>query len=65
MIASVKPRMSIRNASTQYITPIRLWSTEVIHSFHRYGQWPLSVTQARMARIATIIRIDAPWVSAG
>ncbi len=38
MIASVKPRSSITNASSVYITPTRLWSTLVIHSFQRYGR---------------------------
>ncbi len=47
MIASEKPRSSMIIASTQYITPIRLWSTDVIHSRHRYGQYPLMVTQPR------------------
>ena len=35
MIASMKPRSSMTSASTQYMTPIRLWSTEVIHSRQR------------------------------
>ena len=35
MIASEKPRSSMINASTKYITPIRLWSTDVSHSRHR------------------------------
>ena len=35
MIASVKPRSSITSASRMYITPIRLWSTLVIHSRQR------------------------------
>ena len=35
MIASVKPRSSITSASTMYITPMRLWSTLVIHSRQR------------------------------
>ena len=38
MIASVKPRSSITNASRQYMMPTRLWSTLVIHSRHRYGR---------------------------
>ena len=33
MIASEKPLSSITIASRTYITPIRLWSTLVIHSF--------------------------------
>jgi hypothetical protein len=35
MIASMKPRSSITSASSMYMTPIRLWSTLVIHSRHR------------------------------
>ena len=35
MIASAKPRISIKPPRMQYITPIRLWSTLVIHSFQR------------------------------
>src|ERR1700761_7664218 len=53
MMASENPRRSITIASSVYITPIRLWSTLVIHSSHRYGKWPLITTQARTARIAT------------
>src|SRR5262249_20109440 len=49
MIASMKPRRSITRASSVYITPIRLWSTLVIHSRHRYGRWPLSTTQTTTA----------------
>src|SRR5690242_20926132 len=46
MIASMKPRSSITSASRTYITPIRLWSTLVIHSRQRYGTQPLIATQA-------------------
>jgi hypothetical protein len=35
MIASENPRSSITIPSTMYITPMRLWSTLVNHSFHR------------------------------
>ena len=35
MMASMKPRSSITAASVTYMTPIRLWSTLVIHSRHR------------------------------
>ena len=35
MIASMKPRSSITSAEQQYMTPMRLWSTLVIHSRHR------------------------------
>src|SRR5262245_46788403 len=51
MIASVKPRSSITRASSVYMTPIRLWSTLVIHSRHRYGKYPLTSTQRRTARM--------------
>ena len=46
MSASTKPRTSITSASSTYITPMRLWSTLVIHSRHRYGHQPLTVTSA-------------------
>src|SRR5580658_7624875 len=52
MIASAKPRSSITIASRVYMTPIRLWSTLVIHSRHRYGSQPFSVIQPNMAMIA-------------
>ena len=32
-MASAKPRISITNANTMYITPRRLWSTDVNQSF--------------------------------
>ncbi len=35
MIASMKPRSSIKSPSSQYMTPMRLWSTLVIYSRHR------------------------------
>ena len=35
MMASVKPRSNITDASVTYMTPIRLWSTLVTHSRHR------------------------------
>ena len=35
--ASLKPRSSMTAASRQYMMPMRLWSTLVIHSRHRYG----------------------------
>src|SRR5262249_6838147 len=37
--------------STRYMTPMRLWSTLVSHSRHRYGHQPLMVTSASTARI--------------
>jgi hypothetical protein len=36
MMASTKPRISMISASTMYMTPMRLWSTLVSHSVHRY-----------------------------
>src|SRR4051812_7216250 len=53
MSASEKPRSSITSARRQYMTPMRLWSTLVIHSRHKYGSQPLIVIQARTARITT------------
>jgi hypothetical protein len=35
MIASMNPRSSMTTPSRVYITPIRLWSTLVIHSRQR------------------------------
>ena len=35
MMASEKPRSSMTRARMVYMTPIRLWSTLVIHSFQR------------------------------
>ena len=35
MIASMNPRSSMSAPSRQYITPMRLWSTLVIHSRQR------------------------------
>ena len=43
MPASTKPRSSMISASTMYITPMRLWSTLVSHSVHRYFQLPSQV----------------------
>src|SRR6516165_7607364 len=51
MIASEKPRSSITSPSTTYMTPMRLWSTLVSHSRHRYGHQPLMVTVTRTARM--------------
>src|SRR5258708_20677302 len=53
MMPSENPRNSITQASSVYITPIRLWSTLVIHSLQRYGRWPRRTIQASIARIAT------------
>jgi hypothetical protein len=44
MMASVKPRSSMTMARKMYITPMRLWSTLVIHSRQRYGAQPFSTT---------------------
>src|SRR6185503_16991204 len=44
MIASEKPRSSITRPRTTYMTPMRLWSTLVSHSRHRYGHQPFTVT---------------------
>ena len=38
MMASTKPRSSMISASTMYMMPMRLWSTLVSHSVHRYFQ---------------------------
>src|SRR5262249_1312324 len=51
MIASEKPRSSITRPRTTYMTPMRLWSTLVSHSRHRYGHQPFTVTVTRMARM--------------
>src|SRR6185312_10540099 len=51
MIASEKPRSSITRPRTTYMTPMRLWSTLVSHSPHRYGHQPFTVTVTRMARM--------------
>ncbi len=59
MMASANPRSSITDASSVYMTPIRLWSTLVIHSLQRYGRWPLTTTQARTPRIPSATTPDA------
>src|SRR5262249_52538585 len=51
MIASLKPRSSMIRPSTTYMTPMRLWSTLVSHSRHRYGHQPFTVTVTRTARM--------------
>src|SRR3954451_9618983 len=61
MMASLPPRSSITEASRMYITPIRLWSTLVIHSCQRYGRCPFTTTQASTARIPT--STTAPAIS--
>src|SRR5215471_13592141 len=52
MIASEKPRSSMTRPSATYMTPMRLWSTLVSHSRHRYGHQPFTVTVTRIARMA-------------
>src|SRR6478672_198383 len=47
--------------STTYMTPIRLWSTEVIHSRHRYGHQPFTVMVRRTARMT--MTTAAPAIS--
>src|SRR5689334_12200837 len=54
----MKPRNSIRRPSSVYITPMRLWSTLVIHSRHRYGTCPATTSQATTAR--TMMSTPAP-----
>src|SRR5262249_44382744 len=51
MIASLKPRSSMTKPRARYMTPMRLWSTLVSHSRHRYGHQPFTVTVTRMARM--------------
>src|SRR5262249_11724563 len=51
MIASEKPRSSMTRPSATYMTPMRLWSTLVSHSRHRYGHQPFTVTVTRIARM--------------
>jgi len=58
MMASAKPRSSITMPSTMYITPMRLWSVLLIHSFHRYGHQPLNVISDRIDTIPRITTMD-------
>src|SRR6516164_8467255 len=51
MIASLKPRSSMIRPRVMYMTPMRLWSTLVSHSRHKYGHQPFTVTVTRMARM--------------
>src|ERR1700756_1318034 len=51
MIASEKPRSSMTRPRATYMTPMRLWSTLVSHSRHRYGHQPFTVTVTRIARM--------------
>ena len=51
MMASENPRSSITSASSVYMTPMRLWSTLVIHSRQRYGRCPLTTTHASTEKI--------------
>src|ERR1700737_957871 len=59
MMASEKPRSSTPMASSVYIPPMRLWSTLVIHSRHKYGRCPFITTQARIARMPSATRPGA------
>ena len=59
MIASMKPRSSITAASVTYMMPIRLWSTLVIHSRHRYGIQPLIVIKASTPITTTMTKAPA------
>src|SRR4051794_23762435 len=52
MIASAKPRTSITSPTTMYMMPMRLWSVDVIYSFHRYGHQPFTVIHAAIAPTA-------------
>ena len=45
-----------------YITPMRLWSTEVIQSRHRGAQYPLTVMKARAATITRTMKAVAPMM---
>src|SRR6185437_7873051 len=54
--------MSMTSASTMYMTPIRLWSVDVIHSLHRYGHHPFRQTQMTMA---AMIRMTTTEVISG
>ena len=54
MIASEKPRSSITSPRKTYITPIRLWSTLVIHSLQRVGSQPFATMIARTATMTTM-----------
>ena len=62
MMASEKPRSSMTRASRMYITPMRLWSTEVIQSRHSGAQYPLKVMKARTATITRTMKAVAPMM---
>ena len=59
MIASVKPRSSITNPRMKYITPIRLWSTLVIHSLQRVGSQPFATMIATTTTMVTMTEAAA------
>src|SRR5580700_12160421 len=67
MIASMNPRSSITSASSVYMTPMRLWSTLVIHSRHRYGHQPLTLMSVSTAAIEATTKMEAAsgigWLS--
>src|SRR4051795_7422777 len=43
------------SARTMYMTPMRLWSVDVMYSFHRYGHQPLRQTHIASAAITSRI----------
>src|SRR3954453_14029069 len=49
------------SARTMYMTPMRLWSVDVMYSFHRYGHQPLR--QTHMASAAITSRITSEVIS--
>ncbi len=60
MMASTKPRISMISATTMYMTPMRLWSTLVSHSVHRYFQALSQVTTTKtMNAPPTVTRAPA------
>ncbi|CAB3774401.1 hypothetical protein LMG30113_07577 [Burkholderia paludis] len=59
MIASVKPRSSMTNATMMYITPSRLWSTVVSHSVHSHFHRPVIVSAASTASTTRPMRTPA------
>src|SRR5947209_3453382 len=49
MMPSAKPRSSMIIARMLYMMPMRLWSTLVNHSRHKYGHHPITVISASTA----------------
>jgi len=62
MMASEKPRSSMTRASRMYITPMRLWSTEVIQSRHSGPKYPLTIMNDRTATITRTMKAVAPMM---